>query len=59
MGDEQGVIPLRWDAEGSQSLCRADNTLGITGASRQTAIKLITEAAEVASRQLWRRVSDG
>jgi len=38
-----------------QSLCRAYNTLGITGATRQRAIKLVTEAAEVASSWLWIR----
>jgi len=32
-----------------QSLCRAYTRLGITGASRRRAIKLVTEAAEVAS----------
>ncbi|KAJ8014600.1 hypothetical protein DPEC_G00017320 [Dallia pectoralis] len=38
-----------------QSLCRAYNILGITGASKRRAIKEVTEAAEVASRWLWLR----
>ncbi|XP_036071215.1 uncharacterized protein LOC112142521 [Oryzias melastigma] len=38
-----------------QSLCRAYNMLGITGASKRRAIKQVTEAAEVASRWLWIR----
>ncbi|KAK0148843.1 hypothetical protein N1851_010754 [Merluccius polli] len=38
-----------------QSLCRAYNILGITGASKRRAIKEATEAAEVASRWLWLR----
>ncbi|XP_056097411.1 uncharacterized protein LOC130076370 [Rhinichthys klamathensis goyatoka] len=35
------------------SLCRAYKMLGITGASQRRAIKLATDAAEVASRWLW------
>ncbi|XP_026126685.1 uncharacterized protein LOC113108082 [Carassius auratus] len=38
-----------------QSLCRAYKMLGITGASQRRAIKLATDAAEVASRWLWIR----
>ena len=38
-----------------QSLCRAYRMLGITGASQRRAIKLATDAAEVASRWLWIR----
>jgi len=38
-----------------QSLCRAYNTLGNTGASRRRAIKLVTETGEIASRWLWIR----
>lgn len=38
-----------------QRVCRAYNKLGITGSSRQSATKLVTEAAEVASRWLWAR----
>lgn len=38
-----------------QSLCRAYKMLGITGASQRKAIKLATNAAEVASRWLWIR----
>ncbi|XP_061747756.1 uncharacterized protein LOC133545995, partial [Nerophis ophidion] len=38
-----------------KSLCRAYRMLGITGASQQRAMKLVTDAAEVASRWLWIR----
>ncbi|XP_028292553.1 uncharacterized protein LOC114455485 [Gouania willdenowi] len=38
-----------------QSLCRAYKMLGIAGASQRKAIKLATDAAEVASRWLWIR----
>ncbi|KAM9850143.1 tectonic-1 [Aulostomus maculatus] len=41
-----------------QSLCRVYNVLGITGASKQRAIREATEAAEVASRWLWIRRGD-
>jgi len=48
-------IEARCRGLAGQSLCRADNTLGISGASRRRAIKLVTEAAEVASRCVWIR----
>lgn len=36
-----------------QSLCRAYKMLGITGASQRRAMKMATNAAEMASRWLW------
>lgn len=53
MGGERDVSRLRGFA--GQSLCRAYNILGIIGASKQRAIKEVTESAEVASRWLWIR----
>jgi len=58
MGGEHGVSPLRWDVEdllALLSLCRANNTLDIIGASKRRAIKEVTQSAEVASRWLWIR----
>jgi len=57
MGGEEGVSPLRWDAEGSEASPSAGPTTHwcVTRASRRRAIKLFTEAAEVASRWLWIR----
>jgi len=50
-------VPIQVGCRGftGQSLSRAYKTLDITGASRRRAIKLVTEAAEVASRWLWIR----
>ncbi|KAL3970378.1 polycystin 1L2 [Sarotherodon galilaeus] len=43
-----------WPARfAGQSLCRAYKMLGIVGANEQRAIKLVTNAAEAASRWLW------
>jgi len=50
-----GHIEMECRGFAGQSLCRVYNTLGITGASRRRAIKLVTEAAEVASRWVWVR----
>lgn len=41
-----------------QSLCRAFNTLGITGAFSRRAIKLMTDAAVVALRWMWVKIRD-
>lgn len=38
-----------------QSLCRTYNMLGISRTSRRRAIKLATDAVEVASKWLWIR----